>query len=294
MHHRYLACVLLGAASVHASPAAADTALSVSPTTAHPGDPVLVTVTGSKGPGNQASKELPHGTANGNPLQFFPARGGYQAVFAIALDAKLEPITIEVDSVAKPRTVQVRAVTFPESNVVVEDELANPDKADRQRIDADNVAILHAAARAKGDPLFVAAFRRPPGEVTSQFGEWRTFNDGHRSQHLGLDLFAREGSPTRAINAGTVVLVRECFLAGHVVVVAHGGGIASAYYHLSKTSVAEGDTIAAGDPIGLAGHTGRATGPHLHLSIHVAGGMVDPAPFFRLKFAPEPAKLTRH
>ncbi|HMG22132.1 MAG TPA: M23 family metallopeptidase, partial [Kofleriaceae bacterium] len=182
--------------------------------------------------------------------------------------------------------------TFPEASVIVEDELANPDKADRARIDADNAAILGAVAKAKGDPQFVRAFRRPPGEVTSPFGEWRTFNDGHRSQHLGLDLFAREGAVVRAANTGTVVLVRDCFLAGTVVVVAHGGGIASAYYHLSKTSVAEGDAVAQGDEIGRAGHTGRTTGPHLHLSIHTPGGMVDPASFFKLTLAPAGAKLT--
>jgi murein DD-endopeptidase MepM/ murein hydrolase activator NlpD len=88
------------------------------------------------------------------------------------------------------------------------------------------------------------------------------------------------------------VLVRDCFLAGNVVVVAHGGGVASAYYHLNKASVAEGDTVAQGDVIGLAGHTGRTTGPHLHLSMHVPGGMVDPAAFFKLKLAPAKPRLT--
>lgn len=279
-----IACTLLGVALAYASTAAADT-LTVSPAIVHQGDPVLVTVTGGK--------ETPRGTANGTPLQFFPAQGGYQAILAIPLDAKLDPVTIEVDSVAKPRTVEVHEVVFPNTNVVVEDELANPPKADRDRIDADNAAILHAAGKAKGMPQFSRAFRRPPGEVTSVFGVWRTFNDGHRSQHLGLDLFAREGSKVKAINAGTVVLVRDCFLAGNVVVVAHGGGIASAYYHLSKATVAEGDTIAQGDEIGLAGQTGRTTGPHLHVSIHVPGGMIDPAAFFKLKIAPAAAKLTK-
>lgn len=236
--------------------------------------------------------EMPRGTANGAPLQFFPARAGYQAVFAVPLDAKPDPVTIEVDSVAQPQSVRIRAVTFPETSVVVEDELANPSGPDRERIDQDNAAILHAVAKAKGDPQFARPFRRPPGEVTSAFGVWRTFNDGHRSQHLGLDLFAREASKVRAVNAGTVVLVRDCFLAGNVVVVAHGGGIASAYYHLSAASVAEGDTIAQGDEIGRAGHTGRTTGPHLHLSMHVPGGMVDPAGFFKLKLAPAKSRVT--
>ena len=283
MRTHYPACAVLCAASAYAW-AAPGTTLTVSSTSVAPGEPVLVTVTDSG--------EIPRGTANGTPLQFFPARTGYQAVFAIPVDAKPEPISIEVDSVKQPQTVSVRQVTFAETDVVVEDELANPSKEDRARIDQDNAAILAAAAKAKGDPLFAKPFRRPPGEVTSRFGVWRTFNDGHRSQHLGLDLFAREGSKVRAVNAGAVVLVRECFLAGNIVVVAHGGGIASAYYHLSQPSVAEGDTVAQGDVIGLAGHTGRTTGPHLHLSIHVPGGMVDPAAFFKLKLAPAKPKVT--
>lgn len=276
--------MLVGLALAGASPAAADK-LTVSPAIVHPGEPVLITVTGGD--------DTPRGTVNGAALQFFRARAGYQAVFAVPLDAKLDPVTIEVDSVVQPQTVAVRARSFPEASVIVEDELANPAKADRDRIDADNAAILRTAARASGEPQFVRSFRRPPGEVTSVFGEWRTFNDGHRSQHLGLDLFAREGSRVKAINAGTVVLVRDCFLAGNVVVVAHGGGIASAYYHLSKVAVAEGDTVGQGDEIGLAGHTGRTTGPHMHLAIHVPGGLIDPAAFFKLKLAPSAAKVTR-
>jgi murein DD-endopeptidase MepM/ murein hydrolase activator NlpD len=284
MSPKLVVCALLGVASVHASSAVAGPTLTVSPATVAPGDAVLVTV--------NRNGEMPRGTANGTPLQFFAARNGYQAVFAVPLDAKPAPITIEVDSVAQPQAVRVREVIFPETDVVVEEEYANPSKPDRERIDQDNAAILGAAAKAKGDPQFTRAFRRPPGEATSPFGVWRIFNDGHRSQHLGLDLFARDGSKVKAVNAGTVVLVRDCFLAGNVVVVAHGGGIASAYYHLSKASVAEGDTIAQGDEIGLAGQTGRTTGPHLHLSIHVPGGMVDPASFFKLKIAPAKPKLT--
>jgi len=83
-----------------------------------------------------------------------------------------------------------------------------------------------------------------------------------------------------------VVLVRDGFLTGNLVAIAHGAGIASAYYHLSKTSVAEGDKVERGAEIGLAGATGRTTGPHLHLSVRVPGGFVDPATFLRLKLMP--------
>ncbi|MDQ3366072.1 MAG: M23 family metallopeptidase [Myxococcota bacterium] len=272
-----LAAVLAVSASAIAAPK-----LTVSTRSARPGDPVLVTVTGTK--------TLPSGKAGGDTLEFFAARTGYQAVFAVPLDAKDAPIEVTVEGAAKPATVKVRTVTFPEAKVVVEEELANPAKADRDKIDADNAAIIGAMRKGADEPQFTRAFRRPAGRITSGFGEWRTFNDGHRSQHLGLDVAAREGAKIVAINAGTVTLVRDCFLAGNVVVVAHGGGIASAYYHLSKPTVAEGDVLKAGAVVGLAGQTGRATGPHLHLSVRVPGGSVDPAAFFKLRIAPAPAK----
>ncbi|HET7501769.1 MAG TPA: M23 family metallopeptidase [Kofleriaceae bacterium] len=273
--------VLLGGVGA----AAAETRLTVHPATVRPGEPVLVSVTGSEGP--------PRGTAAGHPLVFFPSRTGYQAVFAIPLDAGADQLSVEVDSAVRPATVEVVPRTFPETSLIVEEEMANPPPAERRQIDADNAAILAAVGKARGDIQFARPFRRPPGEVTSVFGEWRTFNDGHRSQHVGLDLFAREGSRVRAINAGKVVLVRDCFLAGTVVVVAHGGGIASAYFHLSQVSVAEGDTVGQGTEVGLAGHTGRTTGPHLHVSVWVPGGLVDPTRFFQLPLAPAPTKITQ-
>lgn len=266
--------------------AAAQPKITVSPKTVAPGEAVLVTVTGSK--------DLPKGTANGAALEFYAAKTGFQALVAVPLDAKPDSISIEIESVKRPAKVAIAEKKFPETDVIVEDEMANPPKADRVRIDADNAAIIAAVTKGRGTPQFSRAFVRPPGEVTSPFGEWRTFNDGHRSQHLGTDLFATEASPVKAVNAGTVTLVRDTFLAGNVVVVAHGGGIATAYYHLGKVTVAEGDVITQGTEVGRAGHTGRATGPHLHLSVRVPGGWADPVSFFKLPITVRaPATATR-
>jgi murein DD-endopeptidase MepM/ murein hydrolase activator NlpD len=244
-----------------------------------PGDPVLVTVTGTTKP--------PSGEADGTPLHFFPAKRGYQAVFAIPLDATPDTIAVEIDRAPRTAKVRIVDVTFPEADITVDEELAFPDHRARERIDDDNQAIVDATARAKGAPQFVLPFRRPPGRVTSRFGEWRTFNKGHQSQHLGFDIAAREGSKVQAINAGTVVLVRDGFLTGKLVVVAHGGGIASAYFHLSKLAVEQGDVVARGAELGRVGQTGRTTGPHLHVGVSVPGGWVDPATFFKLRLAPK-------
>ncbi|HEY4240487.1 MAG TPA: M23 family metallopeptidase [Kofleriaceae bacterium] len=254
--------------------------LTVAPAALHPGDAGLVTV-------RDVATAPTAAKAGGQRLACFPTAKGYEALFAVPLDVNEDHILVE-DAGTEPVTVPIAAKHFADTSVIVEDELANPPAADRATIDADNAAITAAYAKANGAPQFKHAFKRPPGAVTSPFGEWRTFNDGHRSQHLGLDLLAREGSPVAAVNDGTVALVRSTFLAGNVVVIAHGGGISSLYFHLSKTGVAEGDVIARGQVIGRAGHTGRTTGPHLHVSIHVPGGMVDPAQFFALPIAPSP------
>ena len=275
-----LAVGVLGVLGVLAAAgvAAAEPKLAVSPAAVHPGDAVVVSVLGATTP--------PEGKAGGQPLRFFPAKAGYQAVFAAALDINEDHVLVEVTGGPKPVSVAITPVTFPETKLVVEDEMANPPKADRERIDADNRAIEQSYAKAAGAPLFTRGFRRPAGATTSTFGEWRTFNDGHRAQHLGLDLGERENTKVAAINAGTVVLVRDTFLAGNIVVVAHGAGISSLYFHLAKTTVAEGDAVVQGAELGRVGHTGRTTGPHLHLSIHVAGGLVDPTSFFALPLAP--------
>jgi murein DD-endopeptidase MepM/ murein hydrolase activator NlpD len=270
--NRFALLFVLGSSAV----AMAEPMVTVSPTSAHPGDPVVVTVTGATA--------LPHGKFGGQPLAFFQAKTGYQAVAAIALKVDEDHILVEADG-AKPVSVPIVAKTFPETKLIVEEEMANPGKEDGEHIDADNRAIEKVYGAAADEPQFTRPFKRPGGALTSGFGEWRTFNDGHRSQHLGMDLAAAEGSRVSAINAGTVALVRDTFLMGNVVVITHGGGITSLYFHLSKATVKEGDEVKQGERIGLAGHTGRTTGPHVHLSIHVNGGMVDPAAFLKLPLA---------
>ena len=170
--------------------------------------------------------------------------------------------------------------------MTVPDEYANPSADGRKQIDQDNRAIRKSFGKPTSPPQFAGEFKQPVagGKPTSPFGEQRTFNGTTKSQHLGLDVTARTGARVKAINDGTVVLVRSCFLPGELVVVDHGAGIASAYFHLQVTSVVEGDVVKRGDLVGKAGKSGRATGPHMHLSVWVPGGFVDPATFLRLPF----------
>jgi len=115
------------------------------------------------------------------------------------------------------------------------------------------------------------------GEVTSPFGIGRTYNDGSTSYHGGIDLSGDVGAPVVASNSGRVALAGPLAVRGNAVVVDHGWGVLSGYYHLSEVLVAEGQEVAQGETIGRLGNTGLSTGAHLHWEVRVGGTLVDPA-----------------
>ena len=115
--------------------------------------------------------------------------------------------------------------------------------------------------------------------ITSAYGNARVFNTTLQSYHSGVDFKAATGTPIMASNDGKVVLVKDRYYAGGSVIVDHGEGIYSVYYHLSAFQVRVGDVIKKGDIVGLSGSTGRVTGPHLHFGFMVQGVGVDPLDF---------------
>lgn len=126
-------------------------------------------------------------------------------------------------------------------------------------------------------PIWSGAFLRPiPGKLVGPFGRRSIINDQPRSPHSGVDLKGKRGTPIKAANNGKVALIGNHFFSGKSVVIDHGGGIQSMYFHLDKIMAKEGQTIIKGQVIGLVGSTGRSTGPHLHWGMRVNGARVDP------------------
>ena len=95
-------------------------------------------------------------------------------------------------------------------------------------------------------------------------------------RHSGIDIPARRGAPVLAPAAGVVVDVGEYILSGRTVIIDHGQGAVSAYFHLDTATVSKGDVVRAGERIGRVGSTGLATGPHLHYTMYLHGKDVDP------------------
>jgi murein DD-endopeptidase MepM/ murein hydrolase activator NlpD len=108
------------------------------------------------------------------------------------------------------------------------------------------------------------------GPITSPFGmRWGTL-------HPGIDIGVPTGTPIHAAAAGKVIWCGWMSGYGNLVMIDHGGGLATAYGHQSRIAASCGESVAQGQLIGYVGCTGFCTGPHLHFEIRVNGSPVDP------------------
>jgi len=114
---------------------------------------------------------------------------------------------------------------------------------------------------------------------TSPFGWRRDPFSGTTAYHRGVDLRAAYGEPIGAADAGTVVFAGEQGGYGQTVVVEHASGVRTRYAHLSSVTTEAGAEVKAGEAIGRAGRSGRATGTHLHFEVTQNGRPIDPHSF---------------
>jgi len=131
------------------------------------------------------------------------------------------------------------------------------------------------------EKLWSGTFRYPleasVRRVTSAFGERRSYNGGPASSyHEGLDFGAPEGTPVYAPAAGRIALAEPLTVRGRAVVIDHGLGVYSGFWHLSEILVSAGQSVKPGDLIGRVGNTGLSTGSHLHWEVRVNVTAVNP------------------
>lgn len=130
-------------------------------------------------------------------------------------------------------------------------------------------------------PMWQAPFRLPIDNylaISSNFGARRSYNGGpFRSYHEGVDFSAYGGTPVTAAAAGTVALAEMLYVRGGAVILDHGLGVYTGYYHMSSVAVTPGEVVQPGQLLGEVGTTGLSTGNHLHWDLLVNGTWVDAA-----------------
>jgi murein DD-endopeptidase MepM/ murein hydrolase activator NlpD len=267
------------------SAAAQQPRLAITPAQPAPGAIVRLTLTGVD------SVNRISGTMSGELLHFARSRtGSWRAIGPVSVDAVGEvPATVIIERSGGVIDTVVASVTIPRSKppkpgarpraLAVSPRFTRPMDAETQaRIERENAMARDIGRRAHDTaPMWTAPFIRPrAATVTSRFGSGRMFNGTLSSRHLGVDFRGATGAPVHAANRGVVALVGDFFLAGNVVYIDHGGGVVTAYFHLSKVLVAQGDSVTRGQEIGLVGATGRVTGPHLHWSARYGATTVNP------------------
>ena len=199
----------------------------------------------------------------GEPLHFdrdstgtFVAYGGVpvEAHGTLALPLVVESTGGVTDSLML--RIPITSVKFGSEKLSVDPGFTNPpDSALAARISREAAEIKQAWMETHRTPrLWKGPFARPrPSRITGVFGTAREFNGKVQSRHLGTDFDGKVGETIRASNAGVVSLVGELYFSGNMVVINHGEGIATAYLHMSKILVKQGDSVSRGQLIGLLG-----------------------------------------
>ena len=202
----------------------------------------------------------------------------------------LVPIPALAPPITSPLTVTIGATIFvlpvPVAAGVFETEVIPPETSDpilseAAKVQAELARMTALYAVDSALPWQPRARFHLPLEQdeprTAPFGSRRTYGSSTAlTFHTGEDFGASPGTAVRAPAVGVIVLAEPLFVRGNAVVLDHGHGVYTGYWHLQAITVKVGDRVAAGQALGEVGSTGLSTGPHLHWEMRVRGVAVDP------------------
>jgi len=188
--------------------------------------------------------------------------------------------------IARSVDLEVQPLDFATDELTVDAKFTQLSKAARAQIARDRKLV--AAMWKKGSrpsPLIRGNFVLPRQDrTTAPYGTRRTYNGQLKSVHEGWDIGGVVGDEIRSPNAGVVTLVSNLYYSGGTVFVDHGGGLYTAYFHMSSFAVKPGDRVKPGQLLGSVGKSGRVTGPHLHWAAKIGGHYIHPASLLLFDF----------
>ncbi|MGE5850952.1 MAG: M23 family metallopeptidase [Candidatus Methylomirabilota bacterium] len=210
-----------------------------------------------------------------------------RVVLLVGVDLERAPGPVEVRaeatdargrSLTGKRALRVLDARFAVQRLTVARPFVELDAAALERVNREKAVLDRIWEAARPERLWYGSFRVPLDDAGpgSGFGVRRIINGEPRSPHTGTDYTASPGTPVLAANAGVVSLVGDHFFAGTSVVLDHGHGLFTMYFHLQESLVREGQRVDRGEAIARVGSSGRATGPHLHWGARLHGARIDP------------------
>ncbi len=224
----------------------------------------------------------PTGTFAGQTLHFTPYKDGYAAL--LGLDAFTEPgtYTLALNGTGErpwaPYQLDIPIISaeYEIQYITIPDELSHLLAPEIRSGEDTLLAELYAEfdEEQRWNDLFTMPVTST--FVTAGYGDSRSYNGGPiEIFHTGIDLGGSVGTPILSPANGIVTFVGEMALHGNTIVVNHGLGVVSSYFHLSEFKAQVGDEVGQGDVIALGGGTGLSSGPHLHWDLRVGGKAVD-------------------
>ncbi len=253
------------------------TAVQVEPAKPGPGDIVIVTL--KPGGGNAT------GTFQGKKIYFNPAKDSLKAI--VPIDYSTEPgkydLDISLQSTVVRQTIEVVKKEYEIQRLELPDDMVQLSPENEARADREQKRMAEIWPK-ENDRAWSGDFMNPlEGEIISPFGLRRVINNTPKSPHTGVDVRGKKGDKVHAPNDAVVALVDNQFFGGNAVVLDHGQGIYTMFFHLSKVLVKPGQKVKKGEVFALVGATGRATGPHLHWGARIQGARIDPLELIHLK-----------
>ncbi len=221
--------------------------------------------------GTEAGKEVTYHALLGADLTDRPALRLLELTLA-------DELTKEAIKKSYYYSIAIEQGDFTVDRLTLPPEMVNPGKKARRRIRRERKVVAKAVlADSAEERLWKTPFIIPvSGKITSSFGRRRILNGQEKSPHSGVDIRTPTGKRIHASNSAKVAFVGNLYYTGKTVILDHGQGLYTSYCHLSKIKVKHGELVAKGKVVGLAGSTGRSTGPHLHWSAKLNGARVNP------------------
>ncbi len=257
-----------------------DPAVSFSAVKALQGDVVAVLVTGIMDGSEPAidAGELSLST-------FMDTPGGKVAYIGLAYNREPGDYTVRVQcgELAVEQTITVVHRDFPRQDMTIDEDVAGEthDSAAANKEWRD--AIWPTYWTAEPVRYWQGRFQWPTAShaLNTEYGLFRYTNGSPTPErHGGIDIDAEEGDAVTAPAAGKVVYAGFLQLTGNTVVLDHGGGLKSYFFHMSALDCAAGDVLEAGAPVGKVGSTGYSTGAHLHYESKIGNQSIDPIQLF--------------